>query len=155
MKKLLLTIGFVLIFATSLFATSAEVVTKYKYDPNFVEVRIAWTAHTDGVWTSHAFTAEEMDFVKGRWLCQIVTDPGTPAPDDDYDVYIYNANSADLLGGAGVNRDTANSEVAYPMVDATTYQRACVPVTDTLTVTISGIGADAAGHQGILRMIFR
>jgi len=154
MKRFMLSAVLLLVFATTVFATSAEVVTKYRYD-TFVEIKIAWTAHTDGVWTSHAFTTEEMNFVKGKWLCQIVTDPGTPAPDANYDVYIYNSGSADLLGGAGVNRHTTTTEIAYPIVDSSSGQRACVPVTDTMTVTLAEIGADAAGHQGVLRMIFR
>ena len=46
----------------------------------------------------------------GRFLA-IVTNPGTPAPTDNWDVAV-NVDGFDMLGAAGANRDTATTERA-------------------------------------------
>ena len=76
--------------------------------------------------------------VLGYWLCSMETDPGTTEPTDDYDIVINSAGGADLLGGAGANRDKTNTEVAYPTIDSTTGQKGCVPVNSALSLVLSG-----------------
>jgi len=76
--------------------------------------------------------------VLGYWLCAMETNPGSTAPTDDYDIVINTAGGADLLGGAGANRDTANTEIAYPTVDSTTGQKGCVPINSALSLVLSG-----------------
>lgn len=76
--------------------------------------------------------------VLGYLLCSMETNPGSTAPTDDYDIVVNTAGGADLLGGAGANRDTANTEIAYPTVDATTGQKACVPINGALSLVLSG-----------------
>ena len=44
-------------------------------------------------------------------LITLVTDPGTAAPTDNYDVTVTDADGHDVLVGAGANRDTANTEL--------------------------------------------
>lgn len=44
------------------------------------------------------------------YLIQAVTNPGSTAPTDNYDLVINDADGADICGGALANRDTANSE---------------------------------------------
>jgi len=46
--------------------------------------------------------------------------------------------------GAGANRDTANTEIAYPTVDSTTGKKSCVPINSALTLGISGNSVDSA-----------
>ncbi len=45
-------------------------------------------------------------------LVKVVTNPGSPAPTDNYDIYLYDGTvtDVDVLGGALANRDTSNSE---------------------------------------------
>lgn len=76
--------------------------------------------------------------VLGYWLCAMETNPGSAAPTDDYDIVVNTAGGADLLGGAGANRDTANTEIAYPTVDSTTGQKGCVPINSALSLVLSG-----------------
>jgi hypothetical protein len=76
--------------------------------------------------------------VLGYFLCSMETDSGTTAPTDDYDIVINTAGGVDILGGAGANRDTANTETAYPTIDSTTGQKACVPVNSALSLVLSG-----------------
>jgi hypothetical protein len=151
MKKLLISLALVLIFATSLLAVdSTYTITKYKHGTDFVELSLAWTTSDGGDFTAATTTTEETNFIKGRWLCQMITDPVSPT--DDYDITVVDANGADLLGGAGSNRDASNSEVTYPIVDSTSGQRACVPVTTALTIDITSAGNS---ESGVIRLIFR
>jgi hypothetical protein len=76
--------------------------------------------------------------VMSYFLCSMETNPGATAPTDDYDIVINTAGGVDILGGAGANRDTANTEIAYPTVDATTGQKACVPINGALSLVLSG-----------------
>lgn len=50
----------------------------------------------------------------GLYLYSLITDPGTPAPTDNYDITAVSTQNLDLLGGAGADRDTANTEQIPP-----------------------------------------
>jgi hypothetical protein len=76
--------------------------------------------------------------VLGYFLCSMETNPGSTAPTDDYDIVVNTAGGADLLGGAGANRDQTNTEIAYPTIDSTSGQKGCVPVNSALSLVLSG-----------------
>ncbi len=66
-------------------------------------------------------------------IITLITDPGTAAPTDDYDVTVTDADGHDVLVGAGANRDTANTElVAEALLGAVAVSK--------LTVNISNAG---------------
>ena len=46
-----------------------------------------------------------------------MTNPGATAPTDNYDIVVNDADSVDVAAGVLANRDTANSEQAYPAAD--------------------------------------
>ncbi len=48
------------------------------------------------------------------FVVAVQTNPGATAPTDNYDVAITNADGVDVLLAAGADRDTTNSEIAYP-----------------------------------------
>lgn len=50
------------------------------------------------------------------WIFLAETNPGTTAPTDNYDLVLNNVNGIDVMGGALMNRDEANSEAATPAV---------------------------------------
>jgi hypothetical protein len=51
------------------------------------------------------------------YIAKVVTDPGSTAPTDDYDITLTDdTTGADLLGGEGADRDTANTEEVVPKV---------------------------------------
>lgn len=60
-------------------------------------------------------------------LWKFVTNPGSVAPSDNYDITLVDEDSLDVAEGLLANRDTANSEVVYP------YKQ----------VTLTGTGTDA------------
>jgi hypothetical protein len=72
--------------------------------------------------------------IYGHFLYMIVTDPGSPAPTDNYDITITNAIGLDVLGGAGENRDTANTERARPKVGSTDTS---IPIDGALTLNVT------------------
>lgn len=81
--------------------------------------------YPDGVvltinWTGDAADGTVPDFpvpISGptwKYLTYIQTDPGVPAPTDNYDITVVNALGVDLLDGNGLNRDLTNTELAFP-----------------------------------------
>ena len=79
--------------------------------------------------------------IKGR-LLQIVTDPQSTAPQDNYDITVTDSVGADLLLGVGANRDTSNTEVA---IVESNGANSVVAETDTLTLTITNNNVNSAG----------
>ena len=111
------------------------------YANGWTKVLISWLADA----ADHTVPDLNLVGFGGLWLCQIVTNPGAgaAAPTDDYDTYLK-YDGADLLGGAGENRDTSNTEIAYPVVDSVSGQRACVPVPGTLVFSLANNSVDEA-----------
>lgn len=81
--------------------------------------------------------------IEGR-LIQIVTDPGSTAPTDNYDITLVTAAGLDVLQGVGANRDTANTEAAAIVFSGTAINPV-VDETDTLTLTIANSSVNSAG----------
>lgn len=109
---------------------------------------ISWTAAADG---SVADTVVDELYMKGYGfsLHSVVTDPGSPAPQDNYDITIEDADGIDILGGAGANRDTANTERALPLYGSVA---APAPLDGALTVKISG--NNIPGAKGKIVLVF-
>jgi len=75
---------------------------------------IAWLSDASGDVSANSFN------VKQGELLQVRTTPSVAAaPTDNYDVVINDANTYDILGGLGANRDTANTEMIVPVVSTT------------------------------------
>lgn len=132
MKRLILSAIILLILApVTAMAAGTATYTITQPDQKTAIVAIAVTDDTAG--TTLSLTGFE-----GYFLCAMETNPGSTAPTDDYDIVINTAGGFDILGGAGANRDTANTEVAYPTIDSTTGQKGCVPINSTLSFVLSG-----------------
>lgn len=88
-------------------------------------------------------------------LIRGVTDPGTPAPTDNYDIVITDEEGVDVLSNVIAastlaDRDTANSEENYFFVknkDASPLSMPVFPVVcDQLTIAITNAGNSKAGQ---------
>ena len=101
-------------------------------------ITLVATCHTDGTFTS---TALEQEF-SGEIL-QIETDPGSPAPTDDYDITLTDESSYDVLQGLGTNRDTTTSE-GRAIIFSSTSVHPVVHRTDTLTLAIANQSVSGA-----------
>ena len=75
------------------------------------KIRLAWTSDGSGNATSSVVD------VFG-YLIKAITNPGSAAPTDNYDVTLTDPDDAtlDALQSKLVDRDTANTEEVYPLV---------------------------------------
>ncbi len=108
------------------------VVTEDAYDV-IKKVTFAWTSVNGG-----ADGGKARKTTTGRYsgaIVRLVTVPGTvgDAPTDDYDVTVEDEDATDVLMGAGLNRDTANTEQV--LASSLGYV-----VHDTLTVNVAAAG---------------
>lgn len=69
------------------------------------------------------------------WVFMVVTNPGSPAPTDDYDIVLNDSNGFDIMGGTLANRDQTNTEQAFPLLVGTTYGQRYVD--GSLTMALS------------------
>jgi len=82
------------------------------------------------------------DAIEGKLLA-LETNPGATAPTDNWDVVINDAEGADVLQGAGANRDTTTTEKAGIFFSGTSSHPP-VDKTDTLTLVITGNSVNSA-----------
>lgn len=77
------------------------------------------------------------------WCIKVVTNPGSTAPIDNYDIALGDPDDSglDALGGLLANRDTANSEQVY-----TTVSGSAVPIllAGTYSLTVSNNSVNSA-----------
>ena len=120
--------------------TITEVLTSGR--PPVKVITLTCTADSsDGSYPSTALTNIPHNEVGGR-LLQIATDPGSTAPQSNYDIAITEGGGADLLLGVGANRHTSSSEVAVIESNGT---HAVFSGTDTLTLAITNNNVNSAG----------
>lgn len=103
--------------------------------------RIVFTCTADAAAATYP-TTEISTKIEGK-LLKIVTNPGSTAPTDNYDVYLYNQHGIDVLGGMGANRDTANTE-EQDLLDQVAESQLIVSKPDTLSLVVSGNSVNSA-----------
>ena len=72
-------------------------------------------------------------------ILQVMTDPGSTAPSDNWDLTITDPDSIDLLKGNGADRDTATTEY---IVGSTTSM---LPASGLLTFNVTNAGDQKTG----------
>lgn len=95
------------------------------------KIKWAWTSSAGGEAdkvTTNAYFGQ---------VIALVTDPGSTAPDDDYDITITDVEGYDVMQGAGLNRDTSNTETAVPTATSVAF--------GTLTLNVTNAGAAKQG----------
>lgn len=101
-------------------ATVTRAANPYTHQPQGpTEWAIAWTSNADG------YVLLTTDQIQGAIL-EMRTDPGATAPTDNYDLTI-SRDGTDILNGAGINRDTSNTEIVTRFVDDSTTPTAMTP----------------------------
>jgi hypothetical protein len=100
------------------------------------KIRASWVAGTAAeAGTAEATTAGVYD---GKLISLITVPDAVLAPDDNYDLTVTDSDDDDVLGAAGMNRDTANTEVvAEASLGAVAGSE--------LTFSIAAAGASEAG----------
>ncbi len=140
MKKLLIIIALLLIPLT-VFAAGSSVTESSWTTVSKNVVSFTWTwVGDDGNGTVPATAS--LSNIDG-FVFLVITNPGTPAPTDDYNITLVDEDGVDVMGGKLLLRDTANSEQAIPKVGSGLGSRL---VSGTLTLTItSNTDVDATG----------
>lgn len=135
--------------ASEVTITFSKIATPYAGTHGIVQVLIEWLASTSnaGGVTSTAFDATDTIDILGRYCVLAVTDPGSPAPTDDYSIAINDEYGVDVFGGNLGSRDTANSEQAAPLISAFTDRRLCAGV---WTFVLTGNSVSGATGKCIL-----
>jgi len=86
-------------------ANMACTVKEYRWKVGIDKITFEWLSDdatgTVSAVTTNKYTGE---------LIRFITDPGDVAPTDNYDIVITDSDGYDVLHGAGLNRDTANTE---------------------------------------------
>jgi len=152
MKKLLMTLV-LLAFASMAFADDGTVtVNTDSVNDGMEVVTFTWLANTTGVvpTTSTGTTWPDPGMQKAGCISKVVTNPGSTAPTDNYDITLTDSDGVDVMGGELANRDTANSEVAVPKID-TVF--GCVIVTGSFTMTITNQSVNAGNGEVIVYII--
>ena len=105
-------------------------------------------------WTADAADASipALSIELEGWLVKAITNPGATAPTDNYDITLGDpADSAlDALGGALMNRDTANSEQVYPVASGATTP---IFLCGTYSLAVAGNAVNSATGQIVLYVL--
>lgn len=102
----------VLVFTVFAFAASTVTQTTSRLSSNVEMLTMAITADASGtvdVFQTTAFNG---------YIFMVTTDPGTPAPTNNYDIVFRDLHdgSLDIMGDALLNRNTASSEQVIPSI---------------------------------------
>ena len=153
MKRLFVMVAFLLIPALC-WAANSSVTQSGGFLKNGSPVYVwslSWTADDgNGTVPDTAMSTAILNQLKGHYeVYDAMTNPGSTAPTDNYDITIENSDG-DVFGGALANRDTANTEWTPPYHGGAYVT---VPVDGTLTHTLSNNSVNSA--TGVTRVYFR
>ena len=114
-----------------------------------VDVVLSCTADSsDGSFPATALTEK----ISG-YLIQMITNPGSTAPQSNYDItLVEDDGSIDVLQGTGANRHASNSELAVVIYDSTSLHPV-ISQDDTLTFTIANNNVNSAIVVATLRFV--
>jgi hypothetical protein len=139
MKKVFILAAIMILWAGMVFGAGTSVITSITPYPDGVTyVLVTITGDADGGTVPDLVISG----YRGQYVCQIWTNPGTTQPTDNWDLYLK-YDGGDLLRAGGENRDTANTEVTYPLTVGTALG-GCVYVPGDLTLSVSGNSVNSA-----------
>lgn len=95
MKKIVGVFLFVLLLCTTVYGAGTSTLTSITDGTDRSKtVLVSWVADA----ADHTVPDLNLIGFDGMWLCSVITNPGTTAPTDDYDIYLK-YDGADILGG--------------------------------------------------------
>jgi hypothetical protein len=137
----------VLFFAFGAYAVGTLTFTRSTSNAPYRQLEFNWTSTAGGAVSGILSTN-----INGK-IVAVITDPGSPAPTDNYDVTMIDANGFDVLMGRGIDRDTVNTErvcPGQPITDGTTLGITNVIVHGTLELRIANAGSATQGKVILL-----
>ncbi len=152
-KSILLAALAALVIPCLIFAATGAVTQSYtpiyssEGPTGVATLTFAWTTTSAGTASDVTGTTIK-DQIAGKYVVAVVTEPdATDYPTDDYDIVITDENSADIMGGTLLNRESGSSEQAIPHIGAVYGPR---PITGALTHTVTNAGS---GKSGVTTLI--
>ena len=138
-RKILLALALAVALTLPLFAVGTATVTTTQYaglnSANRVRYAIAWTSTAGGAVSGNAFA-----IVRGKLLSvKFMPNTGVTQPTDLYDATLIDADSVDLLNGAGT--DLSNATGKYFLFSPSIY----LDGTSTLDLVIANAGNAKTG----------
>lgn len=91
---------------------------------NVCRVKWSWTSATGGTVTYPTVSGYYGEVIA------LLTDPGSTAPTDNYDITIEDSDGYDVMQAAAQNRDTANTETAVPTAKSVAFGPLTLKVTN-------------------------
>lgn len=95
-----------------------------------------WTADASAATVPATASTVSID----GYVILVITNPGSTAPTDNYDITLTDADGVDVMGGTLANRDAANTEQAVPMIGAV-YGGRWVSGIITLNITNNSVNS--------------
>lgn len=128
MKKCLLSFIITLVVAGVVFAADTVTYDAFRQPTGTgLKVTLLWQADSFGDKADYNIPDSLIALLKqGYYLYSIITKPGSTAPVDNYDIFIYDTLARDILGGGGSNRSSTLIQEAFP---ATVPQMITGPLT--------------------------
>lgn len=151
---------FLAAFAPLFAAGSVSQTFEARNNGELVVITLSWTADaangsvpatvltsSGGTWTPYVpgrAPSSEAVSIEGFSIINVVTDPGSTAPTDNYDITFTDSRGADLLDGECLNRDTSTTErcSAGPL-----------PVYGAVTMNISGNSVNNATGTVVVYLV--
>lgn len=106
-------------------------------------LEISWTAHTDGSYTSFSTRA-----INGI-IIGVLTDPGSTAPQANYDITLKNSYGLDVMGDALADRSATATEYIQPY-NAVQNNYPSMPNHGALTLDISNNNVNGATGKVVI-----
>jgi hypothetical protein len=100
---------------------------------------VAWVSSAGGAVSGNAVSVAAGELMQVGFI----PDAGGTQPTDLYDVVVNDANSLDVLNGAGANLSNSTASVVVPVIGSTTFRRTLEA--GSLTPGISNAGASKGG----------
>jgi hypothetical protein len=139
MKKVFILAAIMILWAGTVFGAGTNVITS-------ITPYAGGVTHVLTTFVADATDATVPDLIisgyRGQYICQIWSNPGTTQPTDNWDLYLK-YDGGDVLQAGGENRDTANTEVTYPIIQASS-NGGCAYIPGDLTLSISGNSVNSA-----------
>lgn len=135
MKRLLIALVLLITPSLALALGTVTVTGPTKLESQVYTVTYTWTADA----ANGSVPATAGPSVEGL-VVMAVTDPGSTAPTDNYDITFTNPDGADVFGGELVDRDTSNTEQAAPLV-GNSYGQRYVKGPLTLNITNNSVNS--------------
>ena len=112
------------------------------------KVEISWIADSgDGSVPQTAFDSDVLADILGRYCILGITDPGSPAPTDQYDIELLDEYGVDVFGENLKDRSATAGEQAVPKIGSAYGGRLCA---GTWTFKLTGNFVNSAQGKCLL-----